>query len=126
MKQFNNQNCIAPLNDMKKTLSNNLTFQKNFILNLNNIIEFISSGINDLIPLLIITCLFLALVYKIKFADLVEGFIKGVKKAVVPAGIVILVYVGLVIVTFHGYQLSVYDSILGLSVGSFVSPPTPS
>ena len=51
MKQFNNQNCIAPLNDMKKTLSNNLTFQKNFILNLNNIIEFISSGINDLIPL---------------------------------------------------------------------------
>ena len=51
MKQFNNQNCIATLNDMKKTLSNNLTFQKNFILNLNNIIEFISSGINDLIPL---------------------------------------------------------------------------
>ena len=51
MKQFNNQNYIAPLNDMKETLSNNLNFQKNFILNLNNIIEFISSGINDLIPL---------------------------------------------------------------------------
>ena len=51
MKQFNNQNYIAPLNDMKETLSNNLNFQKNFILNLNNIIEFISSGINDLMPL---------------------------------------------------------------------------
>ena len=76
-------------------------------------------AITDIIPLLFITCLFLALVYKIKFADLLEGFIKGVKKAVVPAAIVILVYVGLVIVTFHGYQLSVYDSILGLANGHF-------
>ena len=75
--------------------------------------------ITDLIPVLIVVCLFLALVYKVKMVDFVDGFIRGVKKAVVPAGIVILVYVGLVIVTFHSYQLSIYASMLDLANGHF-------
>ena len=51
MKQLNNQNNIFSLNDMKENLSNNLINQKNFIMNLNTIIDINSSGIKDLIPL---------------------------------------------------------------------------
>ena len=51
MKQLNNQNNIFSLDDMKENLSNNLINQKNFIMNLNTIIDINSSGIKDLIPL---------------------------------------------------------------------------
>ena len=52
MKQLNNQNCINSLNDMKTTLSTDLGKQKNFLLNLSNIIDIISSGTIELTPLL--------------------------------------------------------------------------
>lgn len=86
---------------------------------LGNTNAFGAWAITDIVPLLLLTCLFLGLVYRIKFADLLDGFFRGVKKAIIPAAIVILVYVGLVIVTFHGYQLSIYDSVLGLAHGHY-------
>ena len=52
MKQLNNQNNINSLTDMKNILSNDLNKQKNFLLNLNNIIDIISSGTIELTPLL--------------------------------------------------------------------------
>ena len=66
-----------------------------------------------------IVVIILSLIYRVKVVDFVEGFINGVKKAVVPAGVVILIYVGLVIVTFHNYQLSMYVSIFDLFGGKF-------
>lgn len=94
-------------------------FAKLLTANTDSFNAFGAWTITDLIPLLMVVTLFLALVYRIKVVDLVEGFVRGVKKAVVPAAIVILVYVGLVIVTFHSYQLSIYDSLLGLAHGHF-------
>ena len=47
MKQLNNQNNIFLINDMKENLSNNLINQKNFIMNLNTIIDINSSGIRS-------------------------------------------------------------------------------
>lgn len=75
--------------------------------------------LTDMIPVIVIFTLLLGLIYRIKFSDFIEGFVKGVKKAVIPAGIVILIYVGLVIVTFHGYQLSMYKSLFTLANGHF-------
>ena len=75
--------------------------------------------LTDMIPVIVVFTLLLGLIYKIKFSDFIEGFAKGVKKAVIPAAIVILIYVGLVIVTFHGYQLSMYKSLFTLAHGHF-------
>ena len=52
MKQNNNQNNLNSLNDIKAELSCDLNKQKNLILNLNNIIDIISSGILELVPFL--------------------------------------------------------------------------
>ncbi len=80
----------------------------------SNVNPFGAWSIIDLLPVLLILIVILALIYKVKAEDFVEGFVNGVKKAVVPAAIVILVYVGLVLVTFHSYQLSVYVSLFDI------------
>lgn len=55
----------------------------------------------------------LAIIYNIKFSDILEGFASGAKKALTPALFVLLAYVVLVINTYHPYQLNVYKFILG-------------
>lgn len=69
--------------------------------------------ITDLIPLLFVVTLFLCTVYKVKFDDVVEGFVKGCKKAFVPALVTILIYTVLVLVTYHPFQAMIYKFILG-------------
>lgn len=69
--------------------------------------------INDLAFVLGFIVCFLALVYKVKFDDVVDGFLDGIKKALAPAIMAIFVYVGLVIVTYHPFQLTIYKFILG-------------
>ena len=69
--------------------------------------------ITDLIPLLFVVTLFLCIVYKVKFDDVVEGFVKGCKKAFVPALVTILIYTVLVLVTYHPFQAMIYKFILG-------------
>lgn len=80
----------------------------------SNVNAFGAWSIIDLLPVLLILIVILALIYRVKAEDFIEGFVNGVRKAVVPAAIVILVYVGLVLVTFHSYQLSVYVSLFDL------------
>jgi uncharacterized ion transporter superfamily protein YfcC len=74
-------------------------------------------SLTDLIALLVIIAGILALIYKIKFNDFIDAFAKGVKRALLPAFIVILIYTCLVIVTYHPFQLVVYEFILGLTNG---------
>ena len=69
--------------------------------------------ITDLIPLLFVVTLFLCTVYKVKFDDVVDGFVKGCKKAFVPALVTILIYTVLVLVTYHPFQAMIYKFILG-------------
>ncbi len=68
------------------------------------------------LPLAIVTLL-LVIIYKVKLEDVFDGFIKGAKKALAPAVLVILIYTCLVIVTYHPFQLVIYKAILGLSKG---------
>lgn len=74
-------------------------------------------SITDLFFVLAVVILILVLIYKVKFDDVVEGFISGAKKAFVPAILVILIYSCLVIVTYHPFQLVIYKAILGLTKG---------
>lgn len=72
---------------------------------------------SDLFLVLVVFTLVLALIYKVKFNDLFEGFAAGAKKALGPAGIVLLVYTILVLTTYHPFQLTIYKFILGLTKG---------
>lgn len=65
-----------------------------------------------LLPILIVIVL-LAIIYKVKFDDVLDGFIDGAKKALLPAVIALLLYSILVLVTYHPYQLTIYKAIIG-------------
>lgn len=66
------------------------------------------------LPIALLT-LILVIIYKVKIDDILDGFASGVKKALTPALIVILVYTCLVLVTYHPFQLTIYKAILGTS-----------
>ena len=66
------------------------------------------------LPIALLT-LILVIIYKVKIDDILDGFASGVKKALAPALIVILVYTCLVLVTYHPFQLTIYKAILGTS-----------
>lgn len=66
------------------------------------------------LPIALLT-LILVIIYKVKIDDVLDGFASGVKKALTPALIVILVYTCLVLVTYHPFQLTIYKAILGTS-----------
>lgn len=80
----------------------------------------------DLLFPLTLLVLFLSLVYKVKFNDVLDGFLAGIKKALPLGLIVVLVYTCLVIVTYHPFQLTIYKVLLGAAkkfgfVGALVS-----
>lgn len=74
-------------------------------------------AITDLFLPMALVILLLAIIYKVKLDDIIDGFIAGAKKALAPAVLVILIYTVLVIVTYHPFQLTIYKAILGLSKG---------
>jgi len=73
--------------------------------------------ITDLFLPMAMIILILAIIYKVKFDDIIDGFVAGAKKALAPAVIVILIYTILVLVTYHPFQLTIYKAILGLGKG---------
>lgn len=69
-------------------------------------------SIIDLTVALLVIGLLLVVIYKVKFNDVLEGALNGIKKAL-PLGIlVILLYTCLVITTYHPFQLEVYKAML--------------
>ena len=60
----------------------------------------------------------LAIIYKVKINDLFDGFAEGAKKALLPALTSLLIYVILVINTYHPFQLTFYKAILGIGGAS--------
>lgn len=91
---------------------------------LGNVGPFGEWGINQLFLPIGLALLLLAVIYKVKFNDLLDGFVAGAKKAVVPAAIAIVAYTILVVVTYHPYQLTLYKAILGLSKGFNIATTT--
>ena len=71
----------------------------------------------ELVTLMLLAIIILKFVYKIKWDDVFDGFGKGVRRALVPALIVILIYTCLVLTTYDPYQLVIYKFILGLTKG---------
>ena len=59
----------------------------------------------------------LVIIYKVSFDDLLDGFANGVRKALLPAFISVLIYTCLVLVTYHPYQLTIYKALLGIGKG---------
>ena len=71
----------------------------------------------ELVTLMLLAIIILKFVYKIKWDDVFDGFGKGVKKALVPALVALLIYTCLVLTTYNPYQLVIYNFILGLTKG---------
>ena len=68
----------------------------------------------DLLLPMAIIILFLALVYKVKVQDVLDGALTGIKRALPLGLIVVLLYGCLVIVTYHPFQLVIYKTLLGV------------
>ena len=71
-------------------------------------------SIIDFIFVLLAIVILLVIIYKVKFNDVLDGVLEGIKKSL-PLGIlIILVYSCLVITTYHPFQLEIYKSLLGV------------
>lgn len=68
------------------------------------------------IPMLILIATgLIALAYRMKFNDFLKAIVEGMKKALAPAGILMLIYTVLIIMTYHPVQLTIAKFLLGLS-----------
>lgn len=74
-------------------------------------------SITDMIIVMAVIALVLVYIYKIKIDDVIEGVTNGAKKALVPAFLVLVIYTCLVLVTYHPFQTTIYEAILGLTKG---------
>lgn len=74
-------------------------------------------AITDLFLVMAAVILLLAVIYKVNIDDLFEGFANGIKKSLVPAFVVLIVYSCLVITTYHPFQLAIYKALLGITDG---------
>lgn len=91
---------------------------------LGNVVAFGEWSVNQLFLPMALALLLLVVIYKVKFNDVLDGFVAGVKKAVVPALVGVAMYTILVIVTYHPYQLTIYKAILGLTKGFNIATTT--
>lgn len=74
-------------------------------------------AITDLFLVMAAIILLLAVIYKVNIDDLFEGFANGIKKALIPAFVILVVYSCLVITTYHPFQLAIYKALLGITDG---------
>lgn len=84
---------------------------------LGTVTSFGNWTLTSLTCVLAVATLILALIYKVKADDVLQGAIDGAKEALQPAVIALLVYTGLVICTYHPFQLVIFKGILGLTKG---------
>ncbi len=91
---------------------------------LGTVVPFGEWGVTQLFFPLGLASLLLVVIYKVKFVDVMDGFVAGMKKAVVPALVALGMYTALVIVTYHPYQLTIYKAILDLTKGFNIATTT--
>lgn len=84
---------------------------------LGNVNAFGGWNLNELVALMILAAGLLMIIYKVKFSEGLEAFAEGASKAIAPAVIVVLIYTGLVIVTYHPFQLVIYKWLFGFTKG---------
>ena len=81
-------------------------------------------SVSDMFMPMFLATLLLVLIYKVKLDDVFDGFVEGAKKALAPALVSILVYTILVLVTYHPFQLTIYQGLLGLTKGFNIATTT--
>lgn len=70
------------------------------------------------IPVTVIfATIILALIYKVKFDDFLDGVVDGMKKALKPAVIMTMISLILIVSTYHGFQLTIDSWLLGFGKG---------
>ena len=84
---------------------------------LGSIVPFGEWGVNQLFFPSALALLLIVVIYGVKFNEVLDGFVAGMKKAVSPALVSIAMYTALVIVTYHPFQLTIYKAILDLTKG---------
>lgn len=84
---------------------------------LGTINSFGNWTLTELSLCIVIATLILALIYKVKFDDVIQKFIDGGKSLLQSAVVVVLIYTGLVLVTYHPFQLVIYKAILEITKG---------
>ena len=89
-----------------------------------NVNSFGNWTITDMFLPMMLVELLLLFIYRIRLADAYEGFVKGAKKALLPAALVILIYSILVLVTYHPFQTVIYKVILSWTKGFNVATTT--
>lgn len=67
--------------------------------------------------MIVISTLILVLIYRVKFDDIIEGISNGFKKAVKPAALTVLIFMILVVATYHPFQLVFVKALLGFTEG---------
>ncbi len=73
--------------------------------------------LREVIPVIVIVSLILVAIYRIKMKDALDGFATGMKKALYPALLVSIIYMILIVTTYHPFQLIIYKSIFSLANG---------
>lgn len=84
---------------------------------LGTINAFGNWAVAEFTTVVILSALFIALLYKVKFNDVLDGIVEAGKKAIGPAIVVVMIYVVLVITTYHPFQLTIYNFLLELTSG---------
>ncbi len=81
----------------------------------NQFPAFGSWSVNDLIFTVGLFSVLLGVIYRVKVDDFIDGAIEGMKKALVPAIISVLIYVALVLNVSNSYQTTIYKFVLDIT-----------
>lgn len=71
----------------------------------------------ELPVMIVVMSIIMALIYRVKFNDVISGIEDAIRKAIMPIVCMTLVYVVLIIVTYHPIQLTVDKALLELTSG---------
>ena len=84
---------------------------------LGKVAEFEQWGLIEISTLLIFASMIIGLIYRVKFNDYLNNALDGIKKAIKPAILVILIYVVLVIVSYNPIVLTITKPLLTATKG---------
>ena len=74
-------------------------------------------GVVQIGVLLVLVSFILSKIYKVKFNDYIDGIVRGAKKALKPAVLVALIYVVLIIVSYHPIILTITKPLIKVGNG---------
>lgn len=84
---------------------------------IGSIAPFGNWTIQDFTIMVTFACITIALIYRVKLDDAIEGFVDGAKKMIPTAIIVVLAYIVLFINAYHPFYLTITDFLLNLTKG---------